>query len=280
MMTLAELAELYLKAKRSQVPPLKAYESLERRVDTIVGELGHLHLTEVSTARVEAYKSFRGHSGNGGEDIVSYSTVNRELARLKSMLKWAIENRLLTHDMMPTIRMLPENPARTRICSPREYLDLLEVSHYPLRGMIILAYNTGMRRGEIAKLKWKQVDLKARIIALNPEDTKTRTGRRIPLEVPVRDYLKELERVGDWVFQYDGKPVSPTEPCRKAWELARKKIGASDLRFHDFRHTFVTRKRKEGVHDHVIMSIVGHTTDSMFRRYDSIDDDDLMEAVG
>jgi len=279
-MTLAELAELYLQAKRTQVPPLKAYESLERRVYAIVRAMGDLPLAELSTARVEAYKAFRGHNPNGGADTVSYSTVNRELARLKSLLRWGIENRLFSYDMMPVIKMLPENLPRTRTCSPREYLDLLEVSHYPLRGMIILAYNTGMRRGEIARLRWDQIDLGARIITLHAEDTKTRTGRNIPLEVPVRDYLAQLERVGDYVFQYDGKPIYFTEPCRKAWTTARKKIGAPDLHFHDFRHTFVTRKRKAGVHDHVIMSIVGHKTDSMFRRYDSVDYDDLMAAVG
>ena len=53
-----------------------------------------------------------------------------------------------------------------------------------------------------------------------------------------------------------------------------------DFRFHDLRHCFVANMRRKGVNDRVIMAITGHETLECFRRYDTISDDDLINAVG
>ena len=78
------------------------------------------------------------------------------------------------------------------------------------------------------------------------------------------------------MFEYQGNSI---KSIRKSFSNARRKAGLGDFRFHDLRHSFVQRKRREGVHDRVIMAITGHKTMSVFRRYDTIDEYDLKKAM-
>ena len=60
---------------------------------------------------------------------------------------------------------------------------------------------------------------------------------------------------------------------------AKRLAGIEDFRLHDFRHCFITRMRRLGLHQEVIMAITGHATDAMFRRYRKVDDMDLWQMV-
>ena len=85
------------------------------------------------------------------------------------------------------------------------------------------------------------------------------------------------------VFQYRGKPVSDIRAgIRKACNAAGIKYGRfvkGGFIFHDLRHTFNTNMRKAGVAESVIMAITGHSTREMFDRYNTIDEDDVRNAV-
>ena len=76
----------------------------------------------------------------------------------------------------------------------------------------------------------------------------------------------------DFVFTHDNKPIKNIrEIFTKACEEARVR----DFTFHDFRHVFVTRKRREG-HDPIkIMEATGHKTVSMYLRYNTVTEDEL-----
>ena len=89
--------------------------------------------------------------------------------------------------------------------------------------------------------------------------------------------LKKKERINEWVFNYKGSHLTS---IRTTFEVACKRAEIEDFHFHDLRHCFVTRKRREGVPDRVIMAITGHQTMECFKRYDAITVDDLKRAVG
>ena len=84
--------------------------------------------------------------------------------------------------------------------------------------------------------------------------------------------LKHLPRNSEYVFTYKG---SRLKYVRSAFMIACK--GAA---IHDLLHCFVTRIRRKGVPDRVIMAITGHQTLECFKRYDNIFIDDLKQAVG
>jgi integrase len=77
------------------------------------------------------------------------------------------------------------------------------------------------------------------------------------------------------VFHRDGMPI---KEFRGAWKAACKSAGVPDLKFHDLRRTAVRNMRCMGVSQVVRMRISGHRTDSMERRYNIVDIEDLRSA--
>jgi integrase len=112
---------------------------------------------------------------------------------------------------------------------------------------------------------------------------KTQEGRRIPLIKELTALLKastiyltlDGQRVL-FVFTYHGKP---TRAVRKAFETACRRAEISGVVFHVLRHTFVTNMRRAGVDYFRTMAITGHQTIDVFKRYHTIDHDDLSHAV-
>ena len=147
----------------------------------------------------------------------------------------------------------------------------------------------GYAEREILSLTWDKVNLKSRFIDLEPEDTKDREARNIPICDELYKMLyampNRIQASGkdNHVFLYRGKPVAD---IRRGLKDACKKAGIKYGRFvkggfifHDLRHTFNTNMRKSGVAESVIMKITGHSTREMFDRYNTVDEDDTRKAV-
>ncbi len=142
-----------------------------------------------------------------------------------------------------------------------------------------MAYYEPMRKDEIIRLTWKEVDIKAGFIRLEASRTKGGIeGRSIPIHPEVRKMLSSLPRS----FQYNrvflrrvNGQFELFNDFRKSWKSARKKAGLDDFVFHDFRHVAISNLRKAGNSPTVIMKASGHKTMSMFLRYNLVDEEDL-----
>ena len=131
-----------------------------------------------------------------------------------------------------------------------------------------------MRKGEILNLKWDRIDMKNGFIRLWSEDTKNGEAKAAPLNEELTVLLKNTIKClhHDYVFTRNNKPISN---IRKAFKRACAEAEIKDFTFHDFRHTFVTRKRIEG-HDPVkIMKVTGHKDVSMYLRYNTVTEEEL-----
>jgi integrase len=194
-----------------------------------------------------------------------------------------LKGRVSQDNPMASISIDRENNKRDRVFSKEEFGRLLGVAPTHLKPILRTAYYTGMRRGELLKLTWDRVDLKAGVIRLRPEDTKSTEGRIIRLTKELTHMLQQStiylatsgQRVPQ-VFTYGGKPIGS---IRRAFETACQRAGIAGVVFHDLRHTFVTNMRRAGVDDFRIMAITGHRTMDVFKRYHTIDQDDLRLAV-
>jgi integrase len=187
---------------------------------------------------------------------------------------------------------------------------------------VVLALNTGMRYSEIRLLKWKQLDFSARILTVGKSKSPNGTGRAISLNPRVLNVLKmwatqfperlsthyvfALEKYGAKgaegsfgftasVVTYDTDPTRPIGDWKEAWEKAKKRAGAilsgraededSEplvCRFHDLRHTAVTRLLEAGVPYPVVASMMGWsaaTAIRMSKRYGHIGSKALREAA-
>ncbi len=105
-------------------------------------------------------------------------------------------------------------------------------------------------------------------------------GRSLRSSGTKGDTPVETERnlKSQFVFHRNGKPVSGSVFWR-AWKQAREKANIPDKLFHDFRRTAVRNMIRAGVAQTVAMSITGHKTDSMFRRYNVSSNLDQREAM-
>ena len=139
-----------------------------------------------------------------------------------------------------------------------------------------------MRWGEIVNLTWDKVDMKGGFIRLKGEDTKTRKGRLIPLDLfpGLPEMFKELYKVRalhtSHVFLNGDRPIYS---MKGAFQAACRRAGITNFRFHDFRHTAITNMRRSGIDALTIMQISGHKTMVCFTRYNSFREADLRAAA-
>ena len=202
------------------------------------------------------------------------ATLNRELACMRYMFNLAIGDGKAEKNPVLGVKFEKENNERDRILSEDEFQKLLDKTPSYLKLILLTAYLTGMRKNEILKLLWDRVDLKGGFIRLRPEDTKSGDGRAIPLNKELTELFKDTIKClhHDYVFARDNKPI---KNIRKSFEGACAEAGIEDFTFHDFRHTFVTRKRIEG-HDPIkIMKVTGHKDVSMYLRYNTVTEEEL-----
>ncbi len=178
------------------------------------------------------------------------------------------------------IKLEKENNARDRVLEPEEFTRLQAHSAPHLQAINLVAYQTGMRRGEILHLTWDRVDFKANVIRLQAKDTKTNEGRLVPLTPELTVLLKDLYKVRylieAHVFLVKGHSVNSIQT---AFHGACDRAKIDGFHFHDFRHMAVTNMRRAGIDHLTIMKITGHKTLEVFKRYNSFLEGDLRETA-
>jgi integrase len=272
-----QLVEWYL-----DLPEVKAKRSYDRDVMStkkLKAFFGTRLVREITPALVEAYRQDslkqKNHKGQPNRP----ATVNREVACLKTIFSKAVKNGKVEQNPCLAVRLLKEDNLRTRLLSPEEFEKLHDCATDYLKPILVTAYYTGMRRGEILDLRWDRVDLKEGFIRLKSEDTKTSQGRAVPLNEAVLAALKGLVRClhHDFVFTKDKEPVGS---IRQAFENARSRAGLTDFHFHDLRHTCINNWRLGG-HDYFrIMAASGHKTMAVFKRYNAVTEEELKRLNG
>ena len=214
-------------------------------------------------------------------------TVNRELAILRAMFNGARRGVLVLKGGIPAqnpvasgMTFAKEHNERDVVLSPEEFDRLLAVAPKWLQPIMLVAYDSGRRRGEIARLRWSQIDLKAHVVTLALSDTKTDEQRLVPLTGRLTQLLSATPRhVSGYVFvTRNGRPYDPSK-ISAAFQKACDKAGLKDVVFHDSRHSFCTNMRRAGVDTLTIMAISGHKSIAVFKRYNTIAPQDLQKAI-
>jgi integrase len=237
----------------------------------------------------------------GGER--SIADVNAHLKRLRRVLNVAVQSGWLTQN--PFERGDPliidsHGTERTRTLSRDEEARLLASctgKRKHLASLIKFAIETAMRKGEIQRLVWADVDLAGRVIRVRATNTKTEKPRMVPIFERCQTTLAELRQnvlwgnspvfgAHDWKRAYTSACTAagmcecrhirgdhgPLEKCRKCecpkYQVDAKISTLDDITFHDLRHTGITRMIEEkNLPIAVVMKISGHTQMRTFMRY-------------
>jgi integrase len=237
----------------------------------------------LTAADIDAYAESRRKDG------AAVATVNRELACLRRALRLAHQKGRL--HSIPHVATAAEQNIRTGFFEEPEFRQLMEVAEPDFRPLFTFLYLTGWLTGEARRLEWRQIDFAAGIARLEPGTTKNRDGRTFPFAVlpelaavlreqreRTRQVERQTARIVPLVFHQEGEPIGK-KALRLAWKRAIKAARLADRIPHDFRRTAVRNLERAGVPRSVAMKLTGHRTESVFRRYAIVAENDLAEGV-
>jgi len=262
-MTFAQLADQYLTLEHVQ---RARSQSHLWAIKALRDYFGSRPISSITTQDVIAYRASRAPR--------SIATINLEHTQLSTMLNAA--RRVFGWRGMNVAADVPKpDPKNSRdlVITQDQLMALMQAAAPHLRPLLLVAHDTGARRGELLKLEWADVSLERKELTLR--DTKNGDTRVVPLTERCVAVLAGLPR-GSRVFTFGGKPL---RTIHGAFTAACRRAGIGGLRFHDLRHTAATNLRRAGVHTQIAMKIVGHKSDVMHRRYAKVDAKDMHQAM-
>ncbi|MCU1498517.1 MAG: hypothetical protein JWM47_2470 [Acidimicrobiales bacterium] len=286
----AYLTERWIPLRKSQVRQ-STWDSFRRTINLhVLPHIGQIPIEKLTPDDLDCLYAFLLTEGrrNGGGGGLSPKTVRNIHNLLHKALADAVRKGRITRNVADMA-----DPPKPRMTSSmqvwdaeqlRQFLD--EIADHPLAAAFYLAANTGMRRGEVLGLQWRDVDLDGARLSVHRsvlnvayaktvDDVKTLTGRRsIDLDDRTVDVLREWRRsqraemklVGrqasndDMVFaRPDGTPVHP-DYFSQSFERHLAKSDLPRIRFHDLRHTHATILLKANVPVKVVSERLGHSS--------------------
>lgn len=267
----------------------KSYDHVARRLEKhLTPWFGGRRLSTISTADIRAYIAHRQAetvTNEAGEAVpcpAANATINRELAIIKRAFTLAMQaGKVMSR---PHVPMLAERNVRQGFFERDQFEAVRRRLPEDLQGVVTFAYLTGWRKSEILTLQWRQVDLKAGYVRLEPGTTKNGEGRTFYCTDELRSLLEARKaasvvdghRIVPWVFHRHGEPICSFQ---KAWQTACEGAGVPGRIFHDFRRTAVRNLVRAGVPERVAMQMTGHKTRSVFERYNVVSEGDLKNAA-
>jgi integrase len=258
----------------------KSLDRVKAAVDHLTGFFTGWRAQAISTDRVLAYVRHRQ------QQQAANATINRELAALKRMFR--LGERAGRIVRRPFIDLLQEHNARTGFFERDECDAVLARLPDDLQAVFTVAYLTGWRvKSELLTRHWAHVDFQSGWLRLEPGETKNAEGRQFPLTPALRVVLerqrartraveKATGTIIPWLFHRSGRPI---KSFRRAWVTACTAAGLSGRLPHDFRRTAVRNLERAGVPRSTAMKMVGHKTESIYRRYAIVDEAMLKEGA-
>ncbi len=263
-----ELADMYLELHSK--PHKRSHKSDISNTRRLKEFFGGKHLYEITPLLVEKFKTERIKK-------VSHVSTNRQTALLKHMLTKAVEWGKISDNQIAKVKLYKESNGRLRYLDKEEIEKLLRNCRGNLKPIIIIALNTGMRRGEIFNLKWQDIDFKNGII--NIYITKNGEKKTIPMNEMVKTAFIRVRKHPESAYVFSNEKGEPTKDIRKSFFTACRKSGILNFRFHDLRHTFASHLVMAGVDLNTVRELMGHKKIEMTLRYSHLSPDHKKRAV-
>jgi integrase len=186
------------------------------------------------------------------------------------MFKKAVEWDLVKSNPATSVKRFSVTSERTRFLMQDEIKRLLEecekqVTSPWLLPLVTSALNTGMRQGELLKLKWENIDLERGSITII--QGKTLRRKTVAINEPAKQALAWLREncYGELLFMWPWADPIGKVTVYDAFKRACSAVGINDFRFHDLRHTFASHLVMAGVDLVTVKELLGHKTIAMTR---------------
>jgi len=276
-----DFSKIYLERKNPG-RTLRAIKTDHSRMRNLNDFFGDYFLLKITPGMIEDFKASRLNKvaplKAGHLEKVAPSTVNRDLALLRHLLKRAVDWGFLNQSPFRGISFYREPQGRERVLSKTEFEELLTNSSPSLRIIILIAYHAGLRKGEILDLRWSDIDLKNGFITVR--SSKINETRTVPLHSVLIEELKQYppRLRSDFVIP-NPQTGERLDSFKSAWNKAIRESGIEGFRFHDLRHTFASNLAMSGSDPMTIKKFTGHKTLGVLMRYSHLSDKHLREAL-
>lgn len=280
--TVVELIDKYI----DEISPQKKDPCHIQQLNWWKDQIGKYRLDHVTPALIAEYRKKLSQGKTYKGTNRGPATVNRYLAAISHAFtiarkewQWVEQNPVIQ------IRKLRESRGRTRFLSDEERDRLLTACQgsrnanlYPI---VMLALSTGMRKGEILGLQWKDVDLIRKRIVLH--ETKNGEKRVVPLPRLALSLMAAQQNEGkplenSFVFHKRNKPCQRI--CmREAWVNALKRAKIEDFTFHDLRHSAASYLAMSGASLLEIAEVLGHKSLEMVKRYSHLSETHISSVL-
>ncbi|MFT4196752.1 MAG: site-specific integrase [Pseudoxanthomonas sp.] len=291
----------------------KAGQATVDALEACFGDLYGRELRGIVAFDIERFKTKRSRAG------IKPATINRDLDRIRKVYSCAVEWGFLSEHPLRTVKRKKVDNERVRYLAADEEDRLRKaladreterrasrerhnawheargtVGHpqWPKDGftdhlapLVLLALNTGMRRGELFGLDWRSVNLPGKLLTVEAGNAKSGKTRHLPLN---DEALAVLTR---WKKQHTIKDKSPAglvfpspsgarfDNINKAWDGIVTAAQLSDFNFHDLRHDFASKLVMAGVDLNTVRELLGHADIKMTLRYAHLAPGKLADAV-
>jgi integrase len=267
-------------------------------------------LEQINVLLIDKWRTSRLKQG------IKASTINRSISALRAMLSKAVEwNVLEAHplrklkplkvDSSPNVRYLtPDEENRlyqalderdqkikndrengNAIRKDRGYELLPSLKEFAfadrLKPMIIISLKTGLRRGELFDLEWRDINFREKILTVRGETAKSNRTRHIPLSPIAFDVLNlwraQQPNTSGYVFPSDdGRRLNNV---KKSWQGILKKAKIGSFRWHDMRHDFASKLVMKGAPLNTVRELCGHANMNTTLRYAHLAPDHKADAI-
>jgi len=265
----------------------RSFETVEHCFKHLKRLFPYYRVVDITSAEIEKYQTKRLDEG------AARSTINLECGYLRHGLRLMHAAKEISE--IPSITKLEGETVREGFIKSPDFESLLaNIENSDTRDLIEFLYNSAWRSGEGKTLEWREVDVHSWMIKLLPAKSKNKKARLLPVIGALRDIIERRMAVRllscPFVFHRNGKPIRSIRRAFKSAAIAaglgnmvadertgkEKYVGVTP---HDMRRSAVRNFRKAGLSESDGMALSGHLTNSIYKRYNIIDEDDLRESM-
>jgi integrase len=269
---LGEVAEKWSKVKEKQVEESTMRDYRSAMNTYVLPRFGNTAINQIGFLDIEEFRS---------ELPCSAKRKNNILVPVRDVFLFALKAEFIDKNPLDLVKNLKEDKPDIFPLSMEEVERFLEnvVPYYKI--FFAVAFFTGMRFGEMAALKWRNVDFnlgfikvwETRVRGIEKKPKTPGSYRDIKMLPPVIEALLELKqnckRKSDYVFlNKKGRPLLPNSINYHIWKPGLKKAGLEPRSLYTTRHTFATLMLDSGEHPGWVQKMMGHASLKMiYERY-------------
>lgn len=226
---------------------------LERELVTPFGRcdirtITRAHLLEIMDAAIDRGAGYR---------------ANRILCNVRKLFNWCLERGIVETNPAQGIKAPLKEEARDRVLSEDELRRVVTACRnesYPFGPFVLLLLATAQRRGELAEMKWSEINFDNATWEIPSARSKNKRANVVPLTPFALSILETMPRFVNCDFVFTTTRKTPVSGFSKMLARISELSGTKDWHLHDLRRTAASGMAQVGIAPHVVEKVLNHSS--------------------